>query len=90
MGHLNFIERVSCRSFTHKLHRNKILTLSRLNKKLYRHNVFELNMNNINNTWKGINLLINRRKKGDINITTASSSPEMEGYRVTLLNYPIF
>ena len=46
----------------YKYYRNKILTLTRLSKKLYFDNYFQLNMNNIKKTWQGINDLINRKK----------------------------
>ena len=49
----------------YKLCTNKILTLSRVSKKLYYHNYFETNRSNIKNTWKGINLLINGKTRGD-------------------------
>ena len=62
----------------YKLYRNKILTLSRLTKKLYYHNFFETNMSNIKNTWKGIYLLINGKTRGD-NVITALRCPGNEG-----------
>ena len=58
----------------YRLHRNKILTLTRLGKKLYYHNFFDTNMSNIKNTWKGINLLINGKTRGD-NVITALKRP---------------
>ena len=48
----------------YRLYSNKILTLSRLRKKLYYLKYFEVNMNNIRNTWTGINL-INRKTKNE-------------------------
>ena len=57
-----------------KLYRNKILTLSRRSKKLYYHTFLETNMSNIKNTWKGINLLINGKTRGD-NAITALKRP---------------
>ena len=42
-------------SATYKLYRNKILTLTRLSKKLYFHNYFQSNTNNLKRTWQGIN-----------------------------------
>ena len=50
-------------SATYKLYRNKILTLTRLSKKLYFHNYFQGNTNNLKRTWQGINDLINRKTK---------------------------
>ena len=58
----------------YRLYRNKIITLTRLSKKLYYHNFFETNMSNIKNTWKGINLLINGKTRGD-NVITALKRP---------------
>ena len=47
----------------YKMYRNKILNISRQSKKLYYHNYFLGNLNNMKNTWAGINHLINSRKK---------------------------
>jgi len=47
----------------YKIHRNKILLLSRLSKKLYYHNYFSQNLTNMKNTWAGINSLINNKRK---------------------------
>ena len=52
----------------YKLYRNKILTLSRLGKKLWYHNFFEAKMSDIKHTWRGINLQ-NRKTRGDSVIT---------------------
>ena len=57
-----------------RLYRNKIITLTRLNKKRYYHNFIETNMSNIKNTWKGNNLLINGKTRGD-NVITAHKRP---------------
>ena len=46
-----------------KMYRNKISTLTRLSKKIYFHNYFQNNTNNLKRTWEGINDLINRKKK---------------------------
>ena len=46
----------------YKCYRNKILTLTRVSKKIYFHNYFQENLNNIKKTWEGINNLINRKK----------------------------
>ena len=46
-----------------KIYRNKISTLTRLSKKIYFHNYFQNNTNNFNQTWEGINDLINHKKK---------------------------
>ena len=43
--------------------RNQIVTLCRVSKKNYYHNYFAKNANNLKNTWKGINNLINLNKK---------------------------
>ena len=40
-----------------KLYRNKLLSLTRLSKKLYYHTYFEENLNNMKKTWEGINQL---------------------------------
>ena len=47
-------------------------------KKLYYHNYFETNMSNIKNTWKGINLLINGKTRGD-HVITALKRPGKGG-----------
>ena len=51
-------------SATYKLYRNKILTL-----KLYFHNYFQGNTNNLKRTWQGINDLINPKTKNTKVIT---------------------
>ena len=53
----------------YKIYRNKISTLSRLSKKLYYHDYFMTNSNDIKRTWEGINILINRKRKNDSSIT---------------------
>ena len=53
----------------YKIYRNKILTLSRLSKKLYYHDYFMTNSNDIKRTWEGINMLINRKRKNVSSIT---------------------
>ena len=45
----------SCDKSKYKIYRNKILTLSRLSKKLYYHDYFMTNSNDIKRTWEGIN-----------------------------------
>ena len=52
----------------YKIHRNKILTLFRLSKKLYYHDYFMTNSNNIKKTWEGINMLINQKRKNESSI----------------------
>ena len=47
----------------YKLYRNRICTLSRLSKKNYFHAFFSDNLNNMKNTWNGINNLIHNNKK---------------------------
>ena len=47
----------------YKFYRNKVLNLTRLSKKLYFHNYFQLHINNAKKTWEGINSLINNKKK---------------------------
>ena len=54
----------------YKMYRNKILNISRQSKKLYYHNYFIGNLNNMKNTWAGINHLINSRKKNSKRITS--------------------
>ena len=46
----------------YKFYRNKILTLTRARKKVYFHNYFQENLNNMKKTWEGVNNLINRKK----------------------------
>ena len=46
-----------------KIYRNKISTLTRLSKKVYFHNYFLNNTNNLMRTCEGMNDLINRKKK---------------------------
>ena len=47
----------------YKFYRNKILTLTRGSRKVYFHNYFQENLNNMKKTWEGVNSLINRKKK---------------------------
>ena len=47
----------------YKLYRNRICTLTRLSKKNYFHAFFSDNLNNMKNTWNGINSLINNKRK---------------------------
>ena len=48
----------------YKIYRDKIiLILSRLSKKLYYHNYFSHNLTDMENTWAGINTLINNKRK---------------------------
>ena len=47
----------------YKLYRNKISALTRVSKKNYYHAFFADNLNNMKNTWNGINSLINGKKK---------------------------
>ena len=47
----------------YKAYRNKLTQLIRLSKKSYFSIYFQQNMNNINKTWKGINMLISNSKK---------------------------
>ena len=48
----------------YKLYRNRICSLTRLSKKNYSHAFFSDNLNNMKNTWNGINnLIMNKRKK---------------------------
>ena len=47
----------------YKLYRNKISALTRLSKKNYYHAFFADNLNNMKNTWNGINSLINGKRK---------------------------
>ena len=67
----------------------KMLTLSRLSKKLYYHNFFETNISNIKNTWMGINLLINGKMRGDNVITALKRPVGIEGDHLMLMRYPI-
>ena len=46
----------------YKIYKNKISTLTRLSKKNHYHAFFAENLNNMKNTWKGINRLINDKK----------------------------
>ena len=47
----------------YKFYRNRICTLTRLSKKNYFHTFFLHNLNNMKNTWNGINSLINNNRK---------------------------
>ena len=47
----------------YKLYRNKISALTRVSKENYYHAFFADNLNNMKNTWNGINSLINGKKK---------------------------
>ena len=47
----------------YKLYRNRICTLTRLSKKNYLHAFYSDNLNNMKNTWNGINNLINNKRK---------------------------
>ena len=47
----------------YKLYRNRICTLTRLSKKNYFHAFFSYNLNDMKNTWNGINSLINNKRK---------------------------
>ena len=47
----------------YKFYRNRIRTLTRLSKKNYFHTFFLDNLNNMKNTWNGINSLINNNRK---------------------------
>jgi len=46
----------------YKIYRNKISSLTRLSKKNYYHALFAENLNDMKNTWNGINRLINDKK----------------------------
>ena len=50
-------------SAKYKLYRNKILTLSRLSKKLYYEAYFNSNLTNMKKTWEGINNLISNKQR---------------------------
>ena len=65
-------------SATYKLYRNKILTLTRLSKKLYFHNYFQGNTNNLKRIWQGINDLINPKTKNTKVITKMRHSQTQE------------
>ena len=47
----------------YKYYRNKICTLTRLSKKLYYHEFFRNNLNDMRKTWQAINALLNRRRR---------------------------
>ena len=53
----------------YKYYRNKIVTLIRASKKKYYLEYFESNLNNMKNTWAGINNLINKKRKNSCKIT---------------------
>ena len=61
-----------------KIYRNKISTLTRLSKKIYFHNYFQYNTNNLKRTWEGINDLINRKKKNS-KVIAAMKRPLNQG-----------
>ena len=61
----------------YKYYCNEICKLTRISKKLYYHEFFNNNLNNLKKTWEGINgllLLINNLKQPHTNITTNSKS----------------
>ena len=62
----------------YKCYRNKILTVTRLSKKLYYHNYLQENIKSIKRTWKGINDLINHKKKQKKTITTIKCSVKVD------------
>lgn len=47
----------------YKYYRNEICKLTRISKKLYYHELFNNNLNNLKKTWEGINGLLSRKKK---------------------------
>ena len=47
----------------YKYYRNEICKLTRISKKLYYHEFFNNNLNNLKKTWEGINGLLSRKKK---------------------------
>ena len=47
----------------YKYYRNEISKLTRISKKLYYHEFFNNNLNNLKKTWEGINGLLSRKKK---------------------------
>ena len=47
----------------YKCYRNEISKLTRISKKLYYHEFFNDNLNNLKTTWQGINGLLSRKKK---------------------------
>jgi hypothetical protein len=53
----------------YKYYRNRISTLIRVSKKKYYYEYFEINLNNMKNTWDGINDLINRKKRKSCKIS---------------------
>ena len=61
-----------------KIYRNKISTLTRLSNKIYFHNYFQNNTNNLKRTWEGINDLINRKKKNS-KVIAAMKHPLNQG-----------
>ena len=61
-----------------KIYRNKISTLTRLSKKIYFHNYFQNNTNNLKWTWEGINDLINCEKK-NLKVIAAMKCPLNQG-----------
>ena len=48
---------------TYKLYWNKVLTLTRIRKKMYFHKYFEENFTNTKKIWEGINSLLGRKNK---------------------------
>ena len=47
----------------YKYYRNEIIKLTRISKKLYYHEFFNNNLNNLKKSWGGINGLVSRKKK---------------------------
>ena len=54
----------------YKTYRNKIANLTKLSKKMYFHSYFQTNINNINKTGQGINMLISNSKRKRKSITS--------------------
>ena len=59
----------------YKMYRNKILSLTRFNKKMFYHTYFEKYTKNIKMTWKGINE-ITGRKRSNNNVITKLRCPD--------------
>ena len=65
MGHLSLVDLRSVevwdRAFL-KVYRNRIVSLSRLSKRLNYEAYFTTNLKNMKKTWQGINELLNRQR----------------------------
>ena len=74
----------------YKLYRNSISKLTRVSKKLYYHNYFTTNLQNMKKTWEGINNLINRKSKNRRVISAVLKDQTTMVFRRTLQKFQIY